>query len=244
MAKAYRYRPWRLLTMTAVMLFMLVGLCRVMTAVSFYAHEGTFDFLLEATNVPVNVKSQIRLFGGVTWVAEMVLLIPAWVLFSIWAGRKSANAAALRAGGMTHGPVLTVLWFYIPLLNIFMPYYALREIWLASNPHAEVLDREDWKRRHEVAHLVGWWWALWLLTAVSPFLPFLQDLNEWVFWWFSSTAAHIVGEIVGVLAVLITIRLLLRMDVRQALRKKVHDNQMTEAQLSKAQHMGVFAAVQ
>ncbi|MHC4974406.1 MAG: DUF4328 domain-containing protein [Planctomycetota bacterium] len=79
------------------------------------------------------------------------------VLFCLWIPRANRNARALGAAGMQFTPRWCVIWYLIPIMNLFRPYQAMKEIWLASNPAA------GWQQR-DVSPLLPLWWALWLIA--------------------------------------------------------------------------------
>ena len=78
-----------------------------------------------------------------------LLLIPVYitciVLYCVWVYRANKNARALGALGMKHTPGWCVGWFFVPIANLFMPYQAVREIYQASDPKA---DLSSWESSH------------------------------------------------------------------------------------------------
>jgi hypothetical protein len=61
---------------------------------------------------------------------------------------------------MRFTPGWSVGWFFVPILNLFKPYQAMKEIWLASMPS----DETPWPER-KAPPVVGWWWILWLIAV-------------------------------------------------------------------------------
>ncbi len=88
-------------------------------------------------------------------------------LFCLWIPRANRNARALGAKGMRFTPEWCVLWYLIPILNLFQPYRAMREIWLASDP----ADGTRW-REQRVSLLLPLWWALWLACLFANFAAY------------------------------------------------------------------------
>lgn len=94
---------------------------------------------------------------------DILVLLQAWVaialivLFCLWIPRANRNARALGAQGMQFTPRWCVIWYLIPIMNLFRPYQAMKEIWLASNPSGR------WQQR-DVSPLLPLWWALWLIS--------------------------------------------------------------------------------
>lgn len=61
-------------------------------------------------------------------------------------------------------------YYFIPFLNLVLPYQAMKEIWQASrNP-------KDW-RSEPGSPLLGWWWALWLISGLVGQILFRRTLR-------------------------------------------------------------------
>jgi hypothetical protein len=91
---------------------------------------------------------------------QMFVFIASGVLILMWIYRANANARQLGAEGMQFTPRGSVVWYFVPLANLFMPYRALREIWQASAaPHA-------WTRE-KTPRLFPLWWASWIVSGMA-----------------------------------------------------------------------------
>ena len=62
---------------------------------------------------------------------------------------------------MTFTPGWCAGWFFVPIMNLFRPYQAVKEIYQASDPEC---GPHDWQGRG--AGLVGLWWALWIISNI------------------------------------------------------------------------------
>lgn len=106
--------------------------------------------------------------GGLQWV---VVLLSACAMLQ-WVQRVNDNLHRLGATGLRFSPRKAQLSFLVPLLNLWMPYLAVREIAkCSSSPLA-------W-RAEPVSPLVLWWWGLSLsyvgVTAASVYLSLYSD---------------------------------------------------------------------
>lgn len=91
--------------------------------------------------------------GYVVIGAWMVASIGAETTFLVWVYRANLNCRGFGARGMQFSPGWSVGFYFIPFLNFYYPYQAMKEIWRASkNP-------QNWKKE-KCSGLVGWWWAL------------------------------------------------------------------------------------
>jgi hypothetical protein len=94
--------------------------------------------------------------------AYLFVYIATFVVFGMFTHRSCHNAHALGARGMEFTPGWAVGWYFIPIMNLFKPYQAVQEIYLALDPHS---DADDW-RRGWVPGVVLWWWVSWIASNV------------------------------------------------------------------------------
>jgi len=106
--------------------------------------------------------------GIVSFIQMAVFLISCFLVLR-WFYRAYGNLRGLGARSLTFTPAWVVGWYFIPVLNLWKPYRAMRELWLVShNPH-------DW-RWASPAGLVPLWWGAWL-----AFLA-LNGVVVWISW--------------------------------------------------------------
>lgn len=105
---------------------------------------------------------QLLVFGifGSAMVNVLGLLVAA-VATCMFMNRSNKNARALGATGLEFSPGWTVGVWFIPIINLFRPYYAMKEIQLASTAPAG----SQWKNI-EPSGLLTAWWACWLIGGM------------------------------------------------------------------------------
>ena len=74
----------------------------------------------------------------------LVVYLGGIFFFFMWLVRANKNARALGARDMEFTPGWMVGWFFVPLANLFKPYEAVEELYLASDPGS---DAESWGAR-------------------------------------------------------------------------------------------------
>ena len=92
----------------------------------------------------------VRGAGGL-WVLLFVATIVAWC---VWQHRSHLAARDLVAG-MEYSAGWAVGCWFVPIVNYFKPFQAMRELWRAS------LGAPAW-RTQPTWSVLGWWWATWL----------------------------------------------------------------------------------
>jgi hypothetical protein len=110
------------------------------------------------STLPAGVNPNETLFASdvvaaIVSLVQFLLAIITTITFFCWIYRTNKNLRALSDAWMTFTPGWSVGWFFIPIANFFKPYQVMKELWNASHGK-EATDPS----------LVGWWWALWLLS--------------------------------------------------------------------------------
>jgi hypothetical protein len=125
---------------------------------------------------------------------QLLIVLASSVAFLMWIHRASVNARWLGAQGMTFTPGWSVGYYFIPILNFWKPYQAMKEIWRASsNPTA-------WPSERAPA-LLPVWWGLWIASSI------LANATFWASFRADSSTGLVISEIICLLAVIVDIPL-------------------------------------
>ena len=105
-------------------------------------------------------------------IASSVLtpLLALWLLvegvcFLVWLYRLARNLRAFGAERLKFTPGWAVIYFFIPILNLYQPYQIFTEVWQASSLDPAARTRAGRQSVHPPA-LLGVWWGCWLLWAL------------------------------------------------------------------------------
>lgn len=119
-------------------------------------------------------------------VGVLVSFILSVVYVCMWMYRANANARALGAVGMSVSPGWSAGWWFIPIANLWLPYRAMKEIYLTSQG-------THWRRDVKTSvnpPRLKWWWGLWLMGLIMSQLsenlgdtsdPALIEISVYVF---------------------------------------------------------------
>ena len=118
------------------------------------------------------------------WVAILSLAVhlPTMLLVLIWIHRANYNVRQLGARGLRFSPAGAIGWYFVPILSLWRPYQAMKEIWKAS------MNPSDWQAV-PVPRIVPFWWAFWW---VSNFLNGFHE-NLWSRLGESPGIGHLIG---------------------------------------------------
>lgn len=120
---------------------------------------GILDYLQSAMRLPS--LNRAAFFGPteIVGVLTLIMLLACVIIIGRWIYRASANAHTI-APDLTIKAGWAVGWYFVPIANLFKPFQAMKEIWLASRFGI------DWQSHKAPGHLTAWW-TLWLITYFS-----------------------------------------------------------------------------
>lgn len=96
---------------------------------------------------------------GIVSVLYMIIYFVLAFLILKWIYRANYNARQLGAENMKFTPGWSIGYYFIPILAIWKPYQAMKEIWQASkNPL-------DWTSQNP-SGILSIWWTLWLISNI------------------------------------------------------------------------------
>jgi hypothetical protein len=97
------------------------------------------------------------------------------VAFLIWYGRAFRNLERLGARGLHWGKRAVFVYWFVPIVNLFLPKQVVNDIWRASDPSLPAVTR-NWEGLR-VPALLHWWWGLWLISSFVSNVFFRRTLD-------------------------------------------------------------------
>lgn len=129
-------------------------------------NDGSFATQDEAVAAAEANDDRQAIVGVVQFLVFVVSGI--WILR--WIYRASCNTRELGATGMRFSPRQSVMWYFVPIMNLWKPFQAMKEIWQASERP------RDWQKGPAPGLLVGWW-TLWLISSSAGNASFRLSLR-------------------------------------------------------------------
>lgn len=171
--------------------------------------NGSFGSEADAT-AAANSSDARQVFVGVL---QFGAFVASGIVLLMWIYRASFNARQLGAEDMQFSPGWAVGWYFIPFLNLWKPYQAMKEIWQASaNP-------ANW-RAESIPSLLGWWWLFWVASNLVANASFRMSLRA------KEMDALLAANVVTLVSDVLEIPLCL---IVLALVGRIHRMQMSEA---------------
>ena len=107
-------------------------------------------------------------------VLEVIVKLATAIFFSIWLYRAYSNLRAFDPSRrLDSSPGWAVGSFFVPFVNLVIPYRAVKEVWQKSGPPDEALFSEP--------SPPSWfpiWWTFWLLSSFAGNASLRASFNE------------------------------------------------------------------
>lgn len=132
-------------------------------ALGISAVNGNFDAtVLLAQEVPGPFELAIT-------VVALCFSVVVTVLHAMWIYRAAWNSSVIRPLPGRISPGWAVGWYFIPVANLWMPFFAMQQAWNASLPPSAP------------RALLAGWWAFWVLSNFAMYgivaLAFLSEVT-------------------------------------------------------------------
>jgi hypothetical protein len=160
---------------------------------------------------------------GAVWIIHLVVRLALAVAFLLWLHRASGNMAALgnTKAKIEYTPGWAVGSFFIPFANLFLPYRAVSEVWVRSEPPVREEGGGLAFAPRPPTTLVLAWWVTWLVSnfigrAASRFGDGADTIEtlQMVTW------AAILSDVLSIVAAVLAVMVVRSIDRRQEERAR------------------------
>jgi hypothetical protein len=169
MSQTFNRQPYTSGHLRAMITIALLGAGALANALSLIVNVALVGTLRGADepSAPYEIGESVTelLYVGVA-LLQFVIFVATIVAFLMWIQRAYRNLPALGAVRLDTTPGWVVGYFFIPIVNFFKPFQAVREIWRHSLPLEESDEGLIIAARSGGHALVGWWWAFWIVATL------------------------------------------------------------------------------
>lgn len=166
-----QFRPVRRLTKWLFWLYIVLIILTAGAIASGYAYADLINRIISGEFITEAEIATTEFTYGAIGVPQIVLYYFVIILFFIWIYRTHKNLPYLNVEGLRFTPGWSVGYFFVPFMSLFRPYQMMAEKWKASNPKADMSDKESWKTSSP-SPIVGGWWAFFLTSIIAAQIAF------------------------------------------------------------------------
>ena len=114
------------------------------------------------------IDQLLAVLGGVLLLIYSFVSLAAALLIALWIWRAHSNLRALGLTDLTHSPGWAVLSFLVPVLNLVVPFQAMRELYNRS------IGEEAIHAAQSAPDVTSWWTAYLFGGIIPAVLLFLK----------------------------------------------------------------------
>ena len=154
-------RPYKDSRMLGLVVCVLTGLIGLMT-LCIAGLDLAIDRLIPgalAGSTPVDRIHALQVVRHAIRAALSTVFMANVVMFLVWLHGAVSNHLALGAEGQEYTPGWSVGYFFVPVVNLVLPYLVMREVWTTSHRLA------DPSRPSHLWPVLAWW-VLYLLSSI------------------------------------------------------------------------------
>lgn len=136
----------------------LVRFSIIMIVLSVTDVAATSYLAFLGTSNKTNSNNIYSAIGSFTTIISILVLI----IVLLWYYRATKNIHSFGAMEVT-SPIMAVVWWFIPIANLWKPYYIAQQIWKASRPEVKLPEGVEWKKMPS-SNIIKKWWILSLVS--------------------------------------------------------------------------------
>lgn len=192
-------------------------LAEIMVVINALVAIGVMKRVLNDETVDPAQVAAIDTRTGMLTVLLNVLWLAAIIAYCLFMPRANKNARAFGSR-MSNTPGWAAGWFFVPIVYLWKPYYAMKEIWQGSDPDPTVPAFDA-----PVSPLVPLWW--WMYLAFFFSRGFFSQANKdepGAASFIAMSNVRIVMSVITIVAALLAAAVVRRLALRQEERQRSH----------------------
>lgn len=131
---------------------------------------------------------------------HLFFLICVYVVNGIWIYRAVANSGLIYPDTKRIRPGWAIGWHFIPILNFWKPYVAMRQTWNTST-------RGDRDMDARAPALLKLWWTAWLITTLLGTLSVTFYETYTLDGYLASSTADMLGAVTSIISSIFFLRI-------------------------------------
>lgn len=144
----------------------VVGVLYLLRVVALLFPYGLADEVLSSITDPAaSIVMGLALVG--LSLGNLALLGLTTILFFVWSYQAHENARLLAPDAtLSNGPGVMIWSYFIPFVNLFLPYSAMKEVFSVSDLAAQAAEDDDYSRASSGGALLLAWWIMYILSSI------------------------------------------------------------------------------
>lgn len=141
-------------------IFQIIMTVAAIAATIYLAFSGNYS-----GSFSENIYGITGIAGIIAGTSSGIVSFLTFIAALVWYYRATKNIHSFGAKWVT-SPAMAVIWWFIPIFDLWKPYHVTQQIWKASSPEVNLTEGTEWKKSPS-SILVKQWWALYLIAIAG-----------------------------------------------------------------------------
>jgi hypothetical protein len=176
----------------------------VVSLLSDYLQYELLIMLINGDDVPEDLVNSNDLRQRVIAIVYLLVAVISAITFLRWFRRGYYNLNQ-RIKHTESSDGWAVGGWFVPVISLYRPYRIMQEMWNES--HILLVKNNDFSFNKQ--SVIGWWWALWIISALVGNITFrlvfrADTLNAML----SSTSMNMILAVIEIILAIITVKMI------------------------------------
>ena len=200
----------------------LIWIALAMNIISLISSYFQYDLLQTAANggeISIEYATSNDNREQVIGIIQIIVFVVSAITFIQWFRRAYFNLH-LRVNHLSHSEGWAAGCWFVPIVNFFRPYQIMKELFQAT--HLFLKRNEVHTREHFSITTLSLWWTFWIIDRLFGQFVFKYSMKaETLEELTTSTIAQIVGNGIGIVLAIVTVKVIKEYSDLETLMHKV-----------------------
>ena len=201
---------------------LLIWIALAINCISLISSYFQYDLLQTAANggeISIEYATSNDNREQAIGIIQIIVLVVSAITFIQWFRRAYFNLH-LRVNHLSHSEGLAAGCWFVPIVNFFRPYQIMKELFQAT--HLFLKRNEVHTREHFSITTLSLWWTFWIIDRLFGQFVFKYSMKaETLEELTTSTIAQIVGNGIGIVLAIVTVKVIKEYSDLETLMHKV-----------------------
>lgn len=191
---------------TAITLIWIVLVVEIISLISGYFQYNLMQTALQGGFISDETASANDTREQLIGLVYLIVYIFSSITFIQWFSRAVYNLQQ-KAPHLSFSAGHAVISWFIPVINLFRPYDIMNELYVKTKEL--VIEKGGHMKINLNTSKLSWWWSLWLINIflmqfILRYFSKAETIDEFT----EATITGMIGNIIGILLALITIKII------------------------------------
>jgi len=167
----------------------LIALVAIVTGYNQYIMLADMQYGISISEATIDSNDTVIYIVGIIQTTIALLTV---IAFLLWFYKSFKNVMSLSNQSLRFSAIWSVGGFFVPLLNLVIPYKVAKEIWYASNDVA--YDPNLLNKRPMVVFIMLWWLLFIISSGASRISSHLLLIAEDVQGYIDATVSYMISD--------------------------------------------------